>query len=303
MKKSLFVVQFLLLSLLFNSTARADFAYIYDCIGTVYLTGKEEAVLTKVYSNSSLVMDKEISYTGEWMMRFFGKVAEGRMTTLISLHDDTIKEVDYSREEVVIYPIEKFYDLGLADIKEFKKKELQNRDSVKERYVALLPKISITVAPNKEKVNGYACRKVEGVLQTETIDKIKNATSIRVVKQTAWLADSVSGYEGYKKFNAKLAKRLKIDVERLGALSPILRYWEGTLNPIRSELAKVQGFPIKTTIDVTVYYITETNTANPKKSSMLVRSETHTIREIKTIANGEAETKIFPPKFVFRTAQ
>ncbi len=105
-------------------------------------------------------------------------------------------------------------------------------------------------------------------MRLETIDVKKNSSSVTLVKQKLWVSEAVPGYAQYRAFHEKLAKRLGFDAVRLGGLSGMLRYWDGSLDPVRKSIKDVKGYPVKSTLSVEGRYTAGVGTASAKTSSV-----------------------------------
>ncbi len=110
-------------------------------------------------------------------------------------------------------------------------------------------------------------------MRLETIDVKKNSSSVTLVKQKLWVSEAVPGYAQYRAFHEKLAKRLGLDAVRLGGLSGMLRYWDGSLDPIRKSIKDVKGYPVKSIISVEGRYTAGVGTASAKTSTVQLKEE------------------------------
>ncbi len=142
--------------------------------------------------------------------------------------------------------------------------------------------MSVKILPEKQEIGGYICRLVEADLRLETIDVKKNSSSVTLVKQKLWVSEAVPGYAQYRAFHAKLAKRLGLDAVRLGGLSGMLRYWDGSLDPIRKSIKDVKGYPVKSIISVEGRYTAGVGTASAKTSTVQLKEESMELREALT---------------------
>ncbi|MFH1079741.1 MAG: hypothetical protein V1766_05710 [Pseudomonadota bacterium] len=267
--------------LLFASPCRADVLFIHDFKATEFVMGKQDAELLIGYTDQAMFIDKKIRYSGEMMTTIFGKVKEGRETTHFLLDKDQIREVDYHKGRIIVFPFER-----LSDISWIKQKQEISEEAaqqiIKERYRISEPVLSVKILPQKEKMNGYLCHLVEAELRLETVDVKKNSSSVTLARQKIWVSEAVPGYTQYRAFHNKLAKRLGVDSVRLGCLSGMLRYWDGSLDPIRKSIKDVKGYPVKSIISVEGRYTAGVGTASAKTSSGQIREESMELREVLT---------------------
>lgn len=265
---------------LFASPCRADVLYIHDYKATEYLMGTQEADLLIGYTEQAMFIDKNIRYTGKMMTTLFGKTKEGRETTHFLMDQDQIREMDYHKGKIIIFPFEKLTDINW--IKQKQKISAAEADLIRERYRVSEPVLSVKILPGKQEVGGYSCRRVEAHLRLETIDIKRNSSSVTLIRQDLWVSEDVPGYAQYQAFHEKLAGRLGFDAVRLGGLSGLLRYWDGSLDPIRKSIKDVKGFPVKSVIHVEGRYIAGLGTASEKTSSVVLKEETVELREALT---------------------
>jgi hypothetical protein len=266
--------------LLFASPCRADVLFIHDYRTTEYLMGKQEADLLMGYTDQAMYIDKKIRYTGKMMTTLFGKVHEGRETTHFLLDQDQIREMNYNSGKIIVFPFERLTDVNW--IKQKQKISDSEAETIRERYRVSEPLLSVKILPGKEEMNGYLCQVVEGELRLETIDVKRNSSSATLVKQKLWVSEAVPGYGQYRAFHAKLAKRLGFDAVRLGGLGTLLRYWDGSLDPLHKSIKDVRGYPVKSIISVDGRYTAGVGTASTKTSSMHLKDETVELREALT---------------------
>ena len=225
----------------------ADILFVHDYKSTEYLMGSQDAELLAGYTGQAMFMDKKARYTGRMMEVFLGKDKEVRETTHFLLDKDQIREIDYYKGKVIVYPLAKLSDTSWIKGKE--KLDKDTADMIRERYRTVPPRLSLIIHPQTETIGGYVCRRVEAELRLETIDVKKNSSSVTLVKQKLWVSTKVPGYGEYIAFHRKLAKRLGLDALRLGNLSELLGYWDGSLDPIRNSLKGVNGYPVKSHYD------------------------------------------------------
>jgi hypothetical protein len=265
---------------LYAAPCRADVLFVHDYKATEYLMGAQDAELLAGYTGQAMFLDKKARYTGRMMEVFLGKDKEVRETVHFLLDKDQIREIDYYKGKVIVFPLEK-----LSDISWIKGKETLDKDTaemIRERYRTVPPKLSVTIHPKKETLGGYTCRRVDMNMRLETIDVKKNSSSVTLVKQTLWVSTTVPGYDEYTAFHRKLAKRLGLDALRLGNLSVLLGYWEGSLDPIRDSLKGVKGYPVKSVITVEGHYTASVGTDSAKTNTMQLKEESVELRKVLT---------------------
>jgi hypothetical protein len=277
---SVFYITAVAVFLLLASPCRADVLFIHDYKATEYLMGKQDADLLIGYTGQAMFIDKKIKFTGKMMTTLFGKVTEGRETTHFLLDKDHIREIDYHKGKIIVFPFER-----LSDVSWVKQKQQISEDdakNIRERYRVSEPVLSVNIIPQKEKINGYLCHLVEADLRLETVDVKKNSSSVTLVKQKLWVSEAVPGYAQYRAFHEKLAKRLGFDAVRLGGLSGMLRYWDGSLDPVRKSIKDVKGYPVKSIIRVEGSYTAGAGTASAKTSSVQISEESMDLRDVLT---------------------
>ncbi len=260
------------------SVCRGDVLFIHDYKTTEFLKGEQEARLHVAVTPDNLFIDKQVRYTGDWMKRFFGKVTESRHTTHFMLEEAQIREIDWTRNHVNVYPFARFTDL--AWFQKEQESQAMVDDILKARYRALDPVLSVTEYPEMETVAGYACRKVDAHLRLETRDLRKNAASVTLIQHTLWLSDAVPGIAEYDAFYQRLGEQLGTEAQRLGNLSFILRYWHLPLDTISDELAMVRGFAVKRVSTVEARYKADIDSDSPRISTRIVKEETSTLESV-----------------------
>lgn len=279
-RTSVFIITAVAVLLLFTSPCRADVLFIHDHKTTEYLMGKKDAELLIGYTDRAMFIDKNIRYTGKMMTTLFGKVKEARETAHFLLDKDQIREMDYYKGKIIVFPFERLSDVNWIK----QKQQISEADAkiIRERYRVSEPVLSVKILPRKEEMNGYPCQVVEADLRLETIDVKKNSSSVTLVKQKLWVSEAVPGYAQYRAFHEKLAKRLGFDAVRLGGLSGMLRYWDGSLDPVRKSIKDVKGYPVKSTLSVEGRYTAGVGTASAKTSSVNLLEESSELREALT---------------------
>lgn len=284
--RSLIALTVFMLFFLFTASCPADVLFVHDYRSNDYLLGTQDAVLHTGYTPQAMVIDKKIRYTGEMMKTIFGKVEEGRETAHFLLDKDQIREIDYYKGKIIVFPLKRLSDISW--IKRHAKHDELAAEVIKERYRVLEPRLTITVLPGKETIRGYVCRRVEADLRLETLDVKKKSSSVTLVKQKLWVSTNVPGYHEYTAFHQKLAKRLGLDAARLGNLGGVLMLWEGSLDPIRKSLKEIKGYPVKSITTVDGYYTAGTDTSSPKTSSMKLKEELVELKNVFTEKLDEA---------------
>lgn len=242
--------------------------------------GSQDAELLAGYTDQAMFVDKKARYTGRVIEAFLGKDKEVRETTHFLLDKDQIREIDYYKGKVIVYPLAKLSDTNWIKGKE--KLDKDTADMIRERYRTVPPKLSVTIHPQTEIIGGYVCRRVEADIRLETIDVKKNSSSVTLVKQKLWVSTKVPGYGEYNAFHRKLAKRLGLDALRLGNLSELLGYWDGSLDPIRNSLKGVNGYPVKSVITVEGLYTAGIGTDSPKTNTMQLKEESVELKKAST---------------------
>jgi len=265
---------------LYAAPCRADVLFVHDYKATEYLMGAQDAELLAGYTGQAMFLDKKARYTGRMMEVFLGKDKEVRETVHFLLDKDQIREIDYYKGKVIVFPLEK-----LSDISWIKGKETLDKDTaemIRERYRTVPPRLSVIIHPQTETIGGYVCRRVEAELRLETIDVKKNSSSVTLVKQKLWVSTKVPGYGEYNAFHRKLAKRLGLDALRLGNLSVLLGYWDGSLDSIRDSLKEVKGYPVKSITTIEGRYTAGVGTDSAKTNTMQLKEESVELIKVST---------------------
>lgn len=271
-------------------TCQADVLYIHDYRITEYVVGTKDAELAVGYADQGMFIDKISKYTGSWMKRIFGEEKEHRETTQFLLDKNQIIEIDWYKGGIIVLPFENLKDITW--IKEQQKNFELADEILRERYKVLKPELSINILPKKEKFSEYLCMGVEANLRLETRDLKKKAASVTLVRQKLWLSDAVPGFNQHNDFHNKLAEKLGLDAERLGNLSFLLRYWNGSLDPVREHLKNVRGYPVRSLLTVEARYTTGTDTDSPKTVSKQIKEE---LIRLKKVDLNKLDKKRFMP--------
>ncbi len=147
-----------------------------------------------------------------------------------------------------------------------------------DRYQVQAPRLTITSDEGEERLGPYRCRLVRAHLQLDTFDRLREAHSVTEVQQDLWLSDEVPGLEESLRVHQSLGDLLGLEKERFGPLSFLLSYWQGSLQPIAGDVAKVRGYPVKSAVRVTAHYIPKEGES--KKVSRVVNEETSLLKEV-----------------------
>lgn len=295
MRISCFVGLFftVLFSLLFGHEleVRGDVTYVHEVEADDLLTGKKVVTLTTSFRADGLYMDQKRHYTGSWMRAFFGGVREDRRTVIISLTSQDIREIDWGRDQCRIFRLERLKDP--AWLHSLEKAREEHVPLMADRYEVRPPELTIEVSPDWEMFGTYRCRHVSARLRQDTYDRLRQAHSLTEVQQDLWVSDEVPGIAEGMGVQAQLAAMLGMEVERLGPLSFLLSYWQGPLQPVAVDVAKVHGYPVKSTVRVTAHYVPKKG--DSKKVSRIVNEETSILKEVRP--SFEAGLFDVPPHF------
>jgi hypothetical protein len=68
----------------------------------------------------------------------------------------------------------------------------------------------------------------------------------------------------------------------LGGLNGLLRYWDGSLDPVRKSIKDIKGYPVKSLINVEGSYTAGIGTVSAKTSSVNLKEEPVELREALT---------------------
>jgi hypothetical protein len=269
-----------LLVILAAGPCAADALFVYELRTDDPFTGEKEAVMQTAFTSGSMYLDIKTQFVGSWMKRIFGKVTESRETTHFLLDQRQIREVNWHRGNVKIFALDRIADIGWISEKSDREAEIQ--DIIRERYPVSQPQIEITPTGETAEINGITARKIEASLRSETYDKRKNASSITLVKQELWVSQALPQYESYRSFFDALAGQLGLEAERLKALSFVLQYWEGSLDPIRDKVSAIQGLPVKSITTVEAVYVKDVGTAQSKTIRKRIKTETLELKSAQT---------------------
>ncbi|MEA1968172.1 MAG: hypothetical protein U9N77_08130 [Thermodesulfobacteriota bacterium] len=253
------------------SPVQGDVLFVHDYTMDEYLLGQQKTQILFGYTKEKLYINKNLRYTGSWMKRIFGKEKQERETTHILLDKNIIREFDWFRSRITNYPLEKLCDVEA--LKEAAKKYTGADEILAKRYKVKKPEFFLEIMPETIETGGYPCTHVKAELKLVTEDIKKKAKSITIVTQDLWVSKEVPGFNQYRLFHEKLAKRVGLESQRLGTLTYILRYWQGSLAPIREKLERVEGYPVKSIISITGAYIENIDSDAPKENTLEIKKE------------------------------
>ena len=261
------------------AAARADALFISDYRMTELMLGDKETELTVAYAPAGKFLEKKTRFTGTWMKRFFGEVKEEKVASYFSLDHGEIREIDWQNGRIYVFPFEKMAVNSWIQNKKAEYEEV--REFLEDRYRAIPATLDITVADTLETVDGYPSRRVTAELVYGTDDLKKKSRSVTQMRQELWLSEAVPGYADVVAFHEALAKRLGIEAERLGNLSDLLKFWDGSLEPVIDKLHQATGYPVKSTLSVDAHYTSGLDTDSPKTITKRLKTETVTLREVR----------------------
>lgn len=257
-------------------SARADITYVHEVEAEDLFTGKKLLAVTTSYRADGMYMDQRRQYTGSWMQLLFGGVREDRRTVHISLATQDIREVDWGRDKCRIFPLARLKDP--AWIRSLEKAQEDDQPLMPDRYDVRPPQLSITADRPDESCGKYRCRRVSARLLQHTYDRLREAHSITEVQQELWLSDEVPGWDEGTRVHRELGAILGLEEERLGPLSFLLSYWQGSLQPLAKDLEKIRGYPVKSRVRVTAHYVPKEGES--KRVSRVVNEETSILKEV-----------------------
>jgi hypothetical protein len=258
----------------------ADALFVYELRTDDPFTGEKEAVMQTAFAPGGMYLDIKTKFVGSWMKRIFGKVTESRETTHFLLDERQIREINWQRGNVKVYAMDQIADVGW--ISESTARDAEIEAIVRERYTVSQPQIGILPTGEMAEINGIAARKFEISLRTETYDKRKNASSITLVTQELWVSESLPQYEFYRSFFEALADQLGLEAERLKALSFVLQYWQGSLDPIRDKVSAIRGVPVRSVTTVEAVYVKNVGTAQSETIRKRIKTETLDLKGVYT---------------------
>ncbi|SHF84975.1 hypothetical protein SAMN02745206_02780 [Desulfacinum infernum DSM 9756] len=256
----------------------ADVLYVHSVEANRFWTGEEKGTLRVAYRRDAVLYDLQKAYTGSWMQRLFGEAKKERRSTLFLIDAGEIRDVAWASDKAFVYPLERVKDAQW--LRSLVQTVPEVEEVVSQRYEVRPPRLTVTETREEQRVEGYPCRKVVAHLQLETFDRKKNAVSITEVRQVMWLSQDVPGAADRLAARRSLSQRLGLDAERLGNLGSLLEYWEGPLDPIRSELEKVHGYPVKTRVEVDARY--EPLDGKGRRVKKRIKEEALVLKEVLT---------------------
>lgn len=271
--------------------AQGDVTFVHDVEAEDLFTGKKALTLMTSYRADGMYMDQQRRYTGSWMRLLFGGVREDRRTVIISLASQDIREIDWGRDKCRIFPLNRLKDPEW--LRTLEKPREESMPLMADRYQVRTPEMTIKVEPAVETVGRYACRKVVARLRQDTYDRLREAHSVTEVEQHLWVSNEVPGLDEALRVQAQLGAILGMEVERLGPLSFLLSYWQGTLQPLAEDLARARGYPVKSVVRVTAHYIPKEGES--RRVSRVVNEETSLLKEVLT--KFDEEVYRVPPHF------
>jgi hypothetical protein len=124
-------------------------------------------------SDQAMFIDKKIWYTGKMMTTLYGKVHEGRENMYFLLDKDQIREMDYHKGKVIVFPFDRLTDVNW--LKQKHQISEAEAEIIRDRYRVSEPLLSVKILPRKEEVNGYPCQVVEAELRLATVDIKRNS--------------------------------------------------------------------------------------------------------------------------------
>ena len=261
-----------------SAPAQTGVTYKNDYTSDDMLLGTKNAELSMSYFGPNLYVNKQTRFTGTWMKRFFGSVKEERVSTKFLMDKGQIREIDWQDRRIFVFNLDRLDKIRWIE----KRKEAYEGvgEFLKERYDIKKPELDIAISPEPLTVSGYACQHIKANLKLETVDRHKKASSTTLVEQELWLSRDVPGFADFESFHNRLAERLGIDAQRLGPLTYLLRYWNGSLAPIRDKLEKISGYAVKTKLTVTAVYTTHIDTDTPKTIRKIIKEETVNLNRV-----------------------
>jgi hypothetical protein len=258
--------------------AAAEALLVYDIKTDDAFTGEKEAVLQAAFTSRAMYVDVQTRFIGSWMKRIFGKVTESRDTTHFLLDERQIHEVNYSRGNVRIIPLDQLADVAWVSEKSARPDGVE--EMIKERYTVEPGQFQITPTAISAVINGFEAQRIDATLRLETYDKKKNASSVTLVKQELWVTRALPQYGVYQAFFGALADQMGLEAERLKGLGSILQYWEGSLDPIRDQLSASEGLPVKSVTSVEALYTKNVGTPKSETIRKQIKTETLLLRSV-----------------------
>jgi hypothetical protein len=262
--------------------AAAEALLVYDIKTNDSFTGEKEAVMKTAFTPRAMYVDIQTRFIGSWMKRIFGKVTESRETTHFLLDEGQIHEVNYSRGNVRVTPLDQIADVAWVSEKSARPAGVE--EMIKERYTVEPGQFQITPTDIRAVINGFEAQRIDATLRLETYDKKKNASSVTLVKQELWVTRTLPQYGVYQAFFEALASQMGLEAERLKGLGSILQYWEGSLDPIRDQLDASKGLPVKSVTSVEAVYTKNVGTPKSETIRKQIKSETLLLKSVQDVA-------------------
>lgn len=260
--------------------------HLFDYTIDEFVVGEKQAELAVCYANGNKYSDKRTTYTGSFLKKWFGGEKSIRETSNVLLDQDLIREIDYLKNRVVDYPLARIVDPDWYDRHSPLEIPSSTQTVIDARYEVKAPQFSLTISPGSVAVDNRPCTHVIATLRLETLDKIKNASSVTLIRQAMWLTDQVRGIEEFRAFNRAMEERLGIDAARVGIFGNILGYWQGGLDSIQASLNRVSGYPVKKEVSVTAVYTTGVGTDDAKRTEAAISKISVNLREVVTDPPG-----------------
>ncbi len=254
--------------------------HLFDYTMDEFVVGEKRAELAVCYANGNKYSDKITAYTGSFMKKWFGGEKSTRETSNVLLDQDLIREIDYLKHRVVDYPLDKIVDPDWYDRHSPLEIPSTAQNMIDARYEVKAPQFSLTISPESVVVDNRPCTHVIATLRLETLDKIKNASSVTLIRQAMWLTDQVKGIDEFRAFNRAMEERLGIDAARVGIFGNILSYWQGGLDSIQKSLNSVSGYPVKKEVSVTAVYTAGVGTDDAKRTEASISKISVNLRKV-----------------------
>ena len=283
-----------LLVLVAVSPGRGAVLHLFDYTIDEFVVGEKRAELAVCYAGGNKYSDKRTTYMGSFLKKWFGGEKTTRETANVLLDQDLIREIDYLKHRVIDYPLDKIVDPDWYDRHSPREIPSTARTVIDARYQVKAPQFSLTVSPESVMVDNRPCVHVIAELRLETLDRIKNASSVTRIRQAMWLTDQVRGIDEFRSFNRAMEARLGIDAARVGIFGNILSYWQGGLDAIQAQLNSVSGYPVKKEVLVTAIYTAGVGTDGAKRTEALISKISVNLREVAEAPSGME--RFDPPK-------
>lgn len=268
--------------------------FVFDYTIDEFVVGEKKAEFAVCYANGNKYSDKRTSYTSSFLKRWFAGEKSIRETTHVLLDKDVIREIDFLKFRVIDFPIERIIDPDWYDRNTPLDIPGEVQGAIDERYEVKSPVFKMDVSPEPVRVDGRMCSHAVATIQLETLDKIKNASSLTLIRQEMWLTGDIPGIGEYEAFNLALEQRLGIDAARIGIFANILEYWQGSLDPIRESLGSLTGFPVKNKVSVAAVYTVNPGSSDERRTETSIYRTSMMLKEV--IDDNPAMDRFFPPE-------